>query len=148
MARHIWDVPTCFFDGNYVKKGIYFPALLMATGNFLAKASIFLLFQQIFTVLKPMRIAIWIGLAVNLMIFCPSVVVATYYQTPRSGETWVSVIEDDRQRIAVRWWQAQSALSAILDMYTFILPLPAIFELNLSTRKRISIITVFSLALM
>ena len=95
-----------------------------------------------------MRFAIWVGLAANFMLFCAWITVATYYETPRSGETWVNVIEDGRTLIPLRWWQAQSALYVVLDLYIFVLPLPAIFDLNMSIRKRISIIAVFSLALM
>lgn len=94
-----------------------------------------------------MRIAIWVGLVFDFLIYWTGVGVATYYETPHPGETWINTL-DGRTLIPLHWWQAQSALSIILDIYIFVLPLPAVAKLKLLIRKRISIIAVFSLALM
>ncbi|KAK3937250.1 hypothetical protein QBC46DRAFT_416578 [Diplogelasinospora grovesii] len=110
MARHIWD-------------GVYFPALLLQIGSFFARASIFLLlYYQLFTaVQRSMRIAIWVGQTFNnfLIYWTGVAAVATYYETPPRGR------------------DAQSALSVALDVYIFVLPLPAIVRLKLPLRKRI-----------
>ena len=82
------------------------------------------------------------------LLYCAGVIVATYYEIPRSGETWVSVLQDGCALIPLRWWQAQLALAIVLDIFFFVLPLPAIFKLNMPTRQRFSVIAVFSLALM
>ena len=95
-----------------------------------------------------MRYAIWIGLTATFLLYCPGVIVATYYEKPRPGQTWVDVLEDGSSLIPLRWWQAQSALAVLLDIYIFVLPVPAISMLNMPTRQRLSIIAVFSLALM
>lgn len=95
-----------------------------------------------------MRFAIWIGLAADFMIYSAGASIATYYETPRTGEAWINVLQDGRVLIPLRWWQAQSALAIVLDVYIFVLPLPTIFKMNMPTRQRISVIAVFSVALM
>jgi hypothetical protein len=116
-------------------------------GAFFAKASIFLLYLQLFTIEQSIRIAIWVGLAFNFLIYWPGVAVAVYYETPRTGEVWVDIL-DGRTLIPLPWWQAQSALSIVLDLYIFILPLPVLARLKMPIQKRISVIAVFSLALL
>jgi hypothetical protein len=116
-------------------------------GSCFAKASIFLLFQQIFTIQKKMRYAIWFGQAFNFALYAAGVAVAIVYETPRTGEKW-SAILDGRTLIPLQWWQAQSALIVALDVYIFILPLPSLWKLKIPIRRRASVLAVFSLALM
>lgn len=94
-----------------------------------------------------MRVAIWIGLTFNFLIYGPGIAVATYYEAPRVGETWLDTL-DGRNMAPLSWWQAQSALVVALDIYIFVLPLPSLMRLQLPTRKRTSVIAVFSVALM
>ncbi|RWA06384.1 hypothetical protein EKO27_g8726 [Xylaria grammica] len=135
----------CFFDAKYAQ-GIYIPAVLLQTGAFFAKASIFLLYLQLFTVRRPMRIAIYAGITFSFLLYGVGVAVATYYETPRAGEKWTDVL-DGRTLIPLPWWQAQSALSVALDVYIFILPLPVVTKLKMPLQKRIQLVAVFSLAL-
>ncbi|KAI5868248.1 hypothetical protein GGS23DRAFT_544657 [Durotheca rogersii] len=94
-----------------------------------------------------MRVAVWIGLAFDFLLYSSGIAVATYYETPRAGETWEDTL-DGRSLIPLSWWQAQSALSTVLDLYIFILPLPIIAKLALPPRRQIPVVAVFSLALM
>ncbi|KAI1158000.1 hypothetical protein F5B18DRAFT_642846 [Nemania serpens] len=146
VARHIWDVPACFFDQTYAQ-GIYIPAVLLQTGAFFAKASIFLLYLGLFTVQRPTRLAIYAGIIFAFIIYGAGVAVATYYETPRAGEDWTAVLLDGRSVIPLPWWQAQSALSVALDLYIFILPIPVIVRLRLPVQRKIQLVAVFSLAL-
>ncbi|KAF7527302.1 hypothetical protein G7054_g10534 [Neopestalotiopsis clavispora] len=75
------------------------------------------------------------------------IAVAIYYETPRSGEPWAAIL-DGRTLIPIKWWQAQSALSVVLDLYIFLLPLPILVKLQLPLQQRVSLVAVFSLALL
>ncbi|EQL03605.1 hypothetical protein OCS_00685 [Ophiocordyceps sinensis CO18] len=146
VARHIWDVPACYFDADYAR-GIYIPAVLLQSGAFFAKASIFLLFHQLFAIKTSAKTAIRLGQTFNFLLYATGIAVATYYETPRAGEQWTAIL-DGRALIPLPWWETQSALSVLLDLYIFILPLPIIVGLRLSAKQRLSLIAVFSLALM
>lgn len=134
-------------DRGGTTKNNYFTGMLLQMGQFFAKASIFLLFSQLFTIHRPMRMAIWAGLTLDILIYCPGFAVQTYYQAPHMGETWLDTL-DGRNIVPLAWWQAQSALIVVLDLYIFVLPLPTVARLQLPTRKRVSLIAVFSVALM
>ncbi|KAG6361022.1 hypothetical protein INS49_009241 [Diaporthe citri] len=56
-ARHQWDIPACWFLGEYAK------ALTVTPGLIFSKASVLLLFHTIFDIQPAMRIAIRIGFA-------------------------------------------------------------------------------------
>lgn len=94
-----------------------------------------------------MRYTIYAGHVANFAIYGSGFAVATYYETPRPGESWMDTL-DGRMSKPIKWWQAQSALAVVLDFYIFVLPLRPLWKLNLPIRRRISVIAVFSLALM
>ncbi|KAI1743942.1 hypothetical protein F4680DRAFT_325225 [Xylaria scruposa] len=144
FARHIWDVPACFFDVAYTQE-TYVLAVLLQTGAFFAKTSIFLLYLWLFKVQRPMRIAVYAGIVFSFCLYGAGTAVATYYEIPRAGEKWTDTL-DGRTEITLPWWQAQSGLSVVLDLYIFILPLPVIAKLRLPVQKRIQLVAVFSLA--
>ncbi|KAK4212988.1 hypothetical protein QBC37DRAFT_181667 [Rhypophila decipiens] len=81
------------------------------------------------------------------MIYAVGIAVATYFETPRIGEQWTDTL-DGRTLVPVPWWQLQSALTVLLDLYIFVLPLPVLAKLNLPMRRKLGLTAVFSLALM
>lgn len=60
-------------------------------GLFFARATIFLLFLEIFAVERGMRIAIWAGVIAALLWTLTSVPVQAWFLSPRPGETWYDV---------------------------------------------------------
>ncbi|KAL5120454.1 hypothetical protein ACEQ8H_001744 [Pleosporales sp. CAS-2024a] len=145
--RHMWDIPACFIDGKFSRMVFFFPGILFNAGSFFAKASIFLLFHQIFTIQKTTRIAIKIGHVFNFLIYAVGFATAIVYEAPRPGESWAAIL-DGRLMIPLHWWQAQAGLVVVLDIYIFVLPLPNLWKLQVPLRRRIPALAVFSLALM
>lgn len=94
-----------------------------------------------------MRYAIWIGQVFNFLIYFTGFGVVTYYSSPHIGETWVDTL-DGRSLIGMPWWQTMSALIVALDIYIFVLPLPALLKLKVPMRRKIQLIAIFSLAVM
>ncbi|KAH7311267.1 hypothetical protein B0I35DRAFT_437814 [Stachybotrys elegans] len=122
-------------------------AFLLQAGAFFAKASILLLYLELFDVRKAQRNASWTGLVACFMLYGSGISVAIYYETPRAGESWADTL-DGRAVIPLTWWQAQSAMTIALDLYILVVPIPVISKLHLSSRKRLQISAVFSLALL
>lgn len=50
--------------------------------------------------------------------------------------------------ISLYWAVIQGALGTVFDLYIFILPLPIVFRLKLSTKKRIQVTALFMVALL
>lgn len=129
-------------------QSVFFETFLLQISCFFAKASIFLLFKQIFEVTRAMRITIWIGLVLTFCIYFPGVPISVYYMAPHIGENWLATLDPRRSIIPSPFWQAQGALIIALDLFIFVLPLPAVFKLQMPLRKRMALIGVFSVALM
>ncbi len=122
--------------------------MMLVPGLFWAKASIFLLFQQLFTLEDSIQVGIWLGLAADFLLHVTSIPVEAYFNAPRAGESWDGLMLSGKPQRAIYWGITQSVLSILLDAFIFILPLPVISKLTLSPRKRIKVIAVFSTAFM
>jgi hypothetical protein len=98
-----------------------------------------------------MRVAILIGIIVNILIYGISIPVLSYYSTPHVGKTWDDVVADAIMNpglFAFKWGVGLAAVGSALDIYIFILPLPIIARLNLYTRRRIQVMAVFFTAIL
>ncbi|KAI2634783.1 hypothetical protein GGS26DRAFT_524281 [Hypomontagnella submonticulosa] len=149
FSRHQWNIPACWYDGQYMR--IIF--LITALSGFvsLCKAAILLMYLQLFSVSRGMRIAVWIGLVFDFLLFIPSVPMAAIYEAPRPGHSWEEMItanERNQVDILVPYAIATGAVSVLLDLYIFILPLPIIIKLHLSLSKKIQVALVFMTALL
>ncbi|KAJ3579752.1 hypothetical protein NPX13_g817 [Xylaria arbuscula] len=84
-------------------------------------------------------------IAYDFVIYVTSLILATYWATPHSGETWDSLINGAGSTAQYIIFVAigQGAASILLDLYIFILPLPIIARLNLSARRKWKIGAIF-----
>lgn len=166
--RHIWDVPLCWLNDQFFKVYVYFwiaplyyilmrwqlsyaYETITTFGLLFAKTATLLLFHQLFQISRQLRLAIRAGNAVNSLLYGISIAVLTYYSTPHIGQTWDDVVTEavlHRDIFAFKWSVGQATVGAALDIYIFVLPLPTILGLNLSTRKRIQLMAVFFTAIL
>jgi hypothetical protein len=127
---------------------IFSQVMLLTPGQLLAKASILLLFKQLFTVDKKLNIAIWIGQIFNVLTYLPAIPIEVVFNAPDVGQKWAELMLSGKPQRAIYWGVVQSAMSIVLDLYIFFLPMPTIVKLNMSFRKRAQVVAVFSTALM
>ena len=122
--------------------------MMLIPGLFFSKASIFLLFREIFTLEDWMQVAIRWGMGFNFIIYFTSIPVEAYFNAPGPNEDWQTLMLSGKPNKAIYWGVVQSVLTIILDLFIFILPLPVIAKLGLSFRKRLQVFAVFSTAFM
>ncbi|TVY48328.1 hypothetical protein LOCC1_G001473 [Lachnellula occidentalis] len=144
--RHQWDIPVCWFTGGYFKI-VFVQITLFAPVFITSKAAIFLLYRQIFAVQRCMRISINLGLFLTFLLYLPNIPIAALYQAPRWGDPWTSMLTSTRPQKIIIWGIIQSAISIVLDLYIFTLPLSTIARLNIPFNRRLQIIGVFATAL-
>lgn len=94
-----------------------------------------------------MRIAIRFGIGFAMFLSLGSIAAASALATPRNGEKWRSVIGSHLISKELIWGCVQAALGIVLDLFIFILPIPVILRLNLSTKKKAQLLAVFTTAL-
>ena len=94
-----------------------------------------------------MRIAIRIGIIFSGLVSVTYIPLAAILTAPHTGETWASVLRSGRPQKDLIWGVVQAAINILLDLLIFILPVPVILRLHLSTRKKIQLLSVFTTAL-
>ncbi|OTA55245.1 hypothetical protein K449DRAFT_306030, partial [Hypoxylon sp. EC38] len=146
FARHQWDVRACWYDGTYTKI-LFSQEIVLAFVLFFSKTSIFLLFHQIFEVQRPMRIAIRVGIVFSALLYFANIPLSSVLSAPHVGETWASVLLSGRPQKELIWGVVQSAVGTVLDIFIFVLPIPVILRLQLSTKKKVQLLAVFTTAL-
>lgn len=114
----------------------------------LSKMTILVMLFQIFHVRKGTRLAIWIGIVANVVVYFPNLIVAPILGAPHIGETWDDLIVN--QRPANQKWIGayQGPLSIVLDIYIFALPFPALHTLNMPSKKRLKLFILFGTGLL
>ncbi|KAJ4385379.1 hypothetical protein N0V93_009806 [Gnomoniopsis smithogilvyi] len=105
------------------------------------------MYLQFFGIKRPMRIAVYVGLAVTFAAYWTSIPIAAYYGAPHSGETWEELFVNLRPAKEAYWGFAQGVCAIVLDIYIFILPLPVLWRLHMDRAKRLQLLGVFGTAL-
>ncbi|KAI0904775.1 hypothetical protein F4823DRAFT_174883 [Ustulina deusta] len=147
--RHIWNLPLCWFNGQYGLL-VYVWQTLMNLSLFFSKTATLILFRQIFATSRAMNIAIWIGVLFCFATYTSGLVVTSYFSAPHVGSTWDQVAANlyGPTVFLLYWSIAQGSASTLLDVYIFILPLPVLARLHLSTKRKIQIIAIFGVGLL
>ncbi|KAL4786386.1 hypothetical protein BJX76DRAFT_355112 [Aspergillus varians] len=146
-TRHQWDIPACWFNARYMKI-LYAQGVFLSPVIFFAKASIFLLYRQIFTVEKPMKYAIRFGLVFTFVMYWPHVALESYFCAPHVGQSWNDLLTNGMPERMIYWGIVQGTLAVILDLYIFVLPLPRLWKIQRPMWKRLQIMAVFSTAML
>ncbi|KAI1767771.1 hypothetical protein GGR53DRAFT_480593 [Hypoxylon sp. FL1150] len=147
--RHGWHLPLCWINGHY-QQAIYIWTILANVSLPCSKLATLLLYLQIFTVSRGMRISIYIGMAAVTALYVTSIITGTYFVAPHAGETWDSVIAKTAggHFFSQYWGVASASTALVIDLFLFILPLPILWKLNLSNQRKLQISGVFSVGLL
>ena len=111
---------------------------------FLVKLSLFLLYLRVFTLVRHIRILIFIGIAFHLVLYTTCFVLAFVFCYPRGGQSFlISFTAPSCASDAARLGIAQSVANIIGDFYLLLLPVPVIWKLQLSLQKKIGVTAIF-----
>lgn len=91
-----------------------------------------------------MRIALAIGLTVNILLYTGLTIFLIASETPRPGEkSYLATAFSDHFQNARFSFSPTGYMSLIIDLYLLILPLPAIYKLKLTRAKKFGIFFIF-----
>ncbi|KAI0161960.1 hypothetical protein GGR57DRAFT_307648 [Xylariaceae sp. FL1272] len=92
-----------------------------------------------------MRIAIHIGVWTTLVVCLTSIIVTTLIIVPHNGQPWngAPTPRSAIEQISIYWGISWSSAVTLIDTYIVILPIPSLWRLRMSTRRRIQITAVF-----
>ncbi|KAJ2996333.1 hypothetical protein NUW58_g1005 [Xylaria curta] len=147
--RHQWNLPLCWINGEWELASYTFETLNNFS-LFFSKSATLLLFRQVFSVSRTMNIAIWVGVAASFALYGSSLATLSYFAAPHAGQTWDELAAHvaGTTIFPLYWGVAQGAVGTILDIYIFVLPLPTLSRLNLSTKRKLQVSALFFVAIL
>lgn len=112
---------------------------------FLAKLSILLLYLRIFLVDRLTRILVYIALIWNAMLSLAIMIVYGILCVPPPGRSWQYAGKDHKCRVfAILFSQITGAINFCSDLFVIGIPIPAVWNLQLQTSKRLGVIAIFA----
>lgn len=118
--------------------------LLYGLIAFCSKLSLFLLYYRLFARHRWMRILVYFGIGSVGVSYLADMVVYGYLCLPRRGHGWIETVLSPRcnkQFIMISY--VRGPFNLISDLYLLLLPLPAVWQLQMPLRKRIGIAGIF-----
>lgn len=157
----MWDIPVAWLINNKnIRVSIHFShptsgtniyQLMSATGIifpvtvFFTKASILLLYLQIFSISRPLRISIHIGMLIMALFYTAMLAVSIPSLVRCVG---LKAATTQFCKNAGGLVQAlNSAFNVVTDFWILILPMPLIIKLQLPKARKIGLIVVFAVGL-
>lgn len=147
VGPHAWNVRAILLTSHVVMVSVR-NATLYSLILFFAKLALFLLYYRLFAHNRWTRIAIYLGITLNGLFYVASVVAMMVLCIPRRGESWTSITYTTRCVHSKAMNDVFGIFGLLSDLYIFILPLPILFRLQMSLRKKLGITAIFLTGLM
>ncbi|RYP68176.1 hypothetical protein DL771_006826 [Monosporascus sp. 5C6A] len=147
--RHSWDIPACWYTAKLLQL-VFVQTVLFTPAFFFPKATIFLLYRQLFAINRHMRMAIDAGLLITLLTYLSNIPMAAIYGAPRAGESWESlllIIGDDSRLLGIGGI-IQCVVGTFINFYIFFLSLPSLLRPHLPKKRVLGLASIFSTALL
>ena len=118
--------------------------MMYAVIAFCAKLSLFLLYHRLFGLHKWIRYLTYIGIGASFAVYTASVGVNGYLCLPHRGEQWVQAGLSPRCHRQLVWVAyVRGPFNVLSDLYLLVLPLPAVWQLHASLKKKLGISGIF-----
>ncbi|KAI1098890.1 hypothetical protein F4804DRAFT_323539 [Jackrogersella minutella] len=142
LGLDMWFVPHD--SVTEILRLYYFDELIYITSLALTKVSVLFFYLKVFPK-RSFRLCAWALISINLVYAITYDFLLIFQCNPISGawRFWDGEFEAKCISINVLGWSA-AAINIALDLAVIILPLPALFGLSLSLRKRLQIMAMFA----
>jgi hypothetical protein len=108
-----------------------------------AKLTFFIMYLQIFKPMRWLRICVYVGGGLTMAFHVAIIIVNLYYMAPRPGETWLSHYTGPLPPKATVVGIPLAVVGFAIDIYLLVLPIAAIIQLQLSTKRKVWTILIF-----
>lgn len=125
------------------QKPVYLLTTLTPPTLLFIKNTFFLFYLQVFKPMRWLRISAYVGILVTTTFYLGMTGVQFAFATPRRGEGWFAHELTSNEHWVVVLSVPQSAVGLVIDLYILVLPLIAVSQLQLATRRRFGVILVF-----
>lgn len=115
---------------------------------FFIKLSLLLLYLQIFDCLLWLKCLVWIGIVVTGLFYFSGMIAVLAMCVPQHGESYLESLASPKCGGTKVLSLVIGAFNIISDLYLLIIPLPAIWSLQLPLRKKVGVVMVFMTGLL
>lgn len=122
--------------------------MLLGPTLFFAKGAILLLYLRIFTIDEKMQYSIWCGLVFTFVLYWIGIPIQSWYCAPRASDPWGLETVGKTCGDTILFGMIQGTLAVVLDIYIFLLPIPSVLGLQMTLKKRLSVLSVFATAIL
>ena len=95
-----------------------------------------------------MKYSIWSGLICCFLLYWTSVPLDVITSAPRPGQPWTLESVRKYYKLGTEYALIQGVFSVLLDIYIFLLPIPIVLKLKLSSKDRLSVLGIFGTAIL
>ncbi len=89
------------------------------------------------------RYMIYFGIAVNFALYSATTAYFGYICTPRPAQSWLITVVSCSSKIYLTT-DVQAVFNVVSDFYLLLLPIPVVWKLPLSTKKKIGVCGIFA----
>ena len=122
--------------------------VILNVALFFAKSTILLFYVRVFGIRNIIRYGAWFGIFLTFGLYWSAIPVNVITAAPRAGQPWSVEIIYRRHEIATLYSLYQGALAVALDVYIFFLPIPIVMTLQMTLKRRLSVLIVFGTAVL
>ncbi|KAH6657437.1 hypothetical protein BKA67DRAFT_643441 [Truncatella angustata] len=148
FGPHMWDIHLTVFLSPVYNRLIFVLTIMLMPASFFVKVSVLLFIYQIF----PRRAspktayAVWAGLAMNLVAYSALIIYIGVSCAPRPADNGMLPAQ-----CTAKVRQDQGVVSAVInaamDLYVLAIAIPAIWTLQMATRRKIGITGVLGVGI-
>ncbi|KAH6637849.1 hypothetical protein C7974DRAFT_149182 [Boeremia exigua] len=147
-GRHAWDTPIGVILAPTYMKRMLSQTILGGFNMWMVRAAVLLFYIRIFNSVRWVRYTSWGVIILSGILYTSGIFLSIANCAPRAGKSWNSVsFAKCSDPIVSRFFIASGVASVITDCITFAIPFPIIVRLQLSSKKRLGLLIVFSLAI-
>ena len=112
------------------------------------KLTFYLVYLQVFRPMHWLRICIYFGATITTAFYMATGIYWIVSITPRKGQDFIDVAVSPAQLKSLRLSVPVACVGLATDLYLLILPITAVLQLQLPTRRKIGVILIFLTGLM
>lgn len=112
------------------------------------KLAVFLLILHIFSSLRWLRILARLGAIFNMLFYFSGAITLIALGSPRHGQDYLEMLSGPAGTRSRTFGVVQGILNVVSDFYLLLVPLPAVWGLQLPLLKRMEILAIFGTGLL
>ncbi|KAB8297964.1 hypothetical protein EYC80_001741 [Monilinia laxa] len=136
LGVHQWDLSLAQLFSRRTLIPLFVLSYITHPAFGFVKLSVFMMYLEIFVGLRWMRICVYIGATISSTFYLTLTILVLCLGTPIGGESWQSLLLTSRWKTVKLLAYPSSSVGLAIDIYLFILPLVAVKNLRIPTRKK------------